>query len=78
MGFAFCLGECFGCGHPFSFNPVRVPSIRDHNNVKQPVCAECVARANPTRIANGLEPIIPHPDAYSVCDESEINTSYDD
>jgi hypothetical protein len=71
MGFALCTSRCFGCGQVFSYNPVRVPSIRVHGS-REPICQGCVNRANPMRIANGLEPIVPHPDAYDACDESEL------
>ena len=71
MGYAMAMGTCFACHKPFTFNPMRVPSIRIEG-VKQPVCRECVERANPMRIANGLEPIVPAPDAYDACDEGEL------
>jgi len=62
-GYMFIYGACFGCGRLFTFNAERVPSI-PINGVRQPICLDCVERVNPTRIANGLEPIVPHPDAY--------------
>ena len=71
MGYITAMAPCVGCGRPFSFNPVRVPSITI-NGSKQPICANCVARVNPMRIANGLEPIVPLPDAYEACAEDEI------
>ena len=73
MGYALCTSACFGCGQPFSYNPVRVPSIRDpRTGSREPICQACVDRVNPMRIANGLEPIVPAPDAYDACDESEL------
>jgi hypothetical protein len=72
MGYAICTGNCFGCNRLFSFNPVRVPSIRNANGEKQPVCKECIDRANPLRVKNGLEPIVPAPDAYEAVDEGEL------
>jgi len=71
MGFALAHGLCIGCRQPFSFNPMRVPSIRV-NGSREPVCLPCIEEANPRRIANGLEPIVPLPDAYEPCDESEL------
>lgn len=62
-GYMFVLGECFGCGKLFTFNAEWVPSI-PINGVREPICRECVERANPQRIQNGLEPIRVHPDAY--------------
>lgn len=59
----FVLGECFGCKGLFTFNADFVPSI-PIDGVREPICRACVERANPERIANGLEPIRVHPDAY--------------
>jgi hypothetical protein len=72
MGYVFVTSQCFGCKQIFSYNPVRVPSIRDQNGERQPICQACVDRANPRRIANGLEPIVPLPGAYEPGDESEL------
>jgi len=71
MGYALCMGPCIGCGAIFSFNPMRVPSIRVRGE-REPICRACVERVNPVRIANGLEPIVPLPDAYEGCEESEL------
>jgi len=66
-----CFAACYSCKVPFSFNPVAVPSLTV-NGVKEPICLNCVNRANPVRIANGLDPIVPLPGAYEECDESEL------
>jgi hypothetical protein len=71
MGYALASSTCFGCGRLFSYNPVRVPSVRV-NGSREPICADCVALANPRRIANGLDPIVPHPEAYTACEEGEL------
>ena len=74
MGYAMAVGSCIGCGRTFSFNPVKVPSITlsiDGN--REPICQDCVNLVNPKRIANGLEPIVPSPDAYDACDEGELD-----
>lgn len=71
MGYAMALSPCVGCGRPFAYNPVRVPSLRVDGE-RKPVCLSCVERANPARIRNGLEPIIPAPDAYEPVDEREL------
>jgi hypothetical protein len=70
--YAFCYGECAVCNRAFSFNPVRVPSVRV-NGVREPVCLACVEASNPRRVANGLAPIVPAPDAYEACHESELS-----
>jgi hypothetical protein len=62
-GYMYVLGHCYGCKRPFTFNADWVPSIRI-DGVKEPICRDCVEIANPKRIANGLEPIHIHPDAY--------------
>lgn len=73
MGWAFCLGTCIGCNRPFTFNPLRVPSlVHPKTGVREPVCQDCVNRVNPQRIANGLPPIVPHPDAYTEVNEEEL------
>jgi hypothetical protein len=69
--YATCYSSCFGCGRVFGFNPVRVPSISIEGE-RKPICQACVDLANPRRIANGLPPIVPAPDAYDACDESEL------
>ena len=66
------MSPCCGCGNVFSYNPNKVPSTRDSQGVKQPICKECVERVNPKRIANGLEPIVPLPGAYEPVEEYEL------
>jgi hypothetical protein len=70
-GYAFCMAACIGCGRIFSFNPLRVPSLTV-NGTREPICLGCVARVNPRRIANGLDAIVPLPDAYEPCPENEL------
>lgn len=69
--YAFAIGQCYTCKRTITFNPVKVPSIRI-NGVREPVCADCIARANPVRVSKGLPPIEILPDAYGSCDESEL------
>ena len=71
MGYVSAMGPCFACHKPFTFNPMRVPSLRI-NGVREPVCRECVEKANLLRIANGLEPIVIQPGAYDWADEEEL------
>lgn len=72
MGFVFIHSTCFGCGQPFAYHPNRVPSVRI-NGQREPICAACVERANPLRIKNGLDPIVPLPGAYEPADEHSID-----
>jgi hypothetical protein len=72
MGYAFATSACIGCGRIFSYNPMRVPSITV-NGSREPICQTCVDRVNPMRKTNGLDPIVPFPDAYDACDESELS-----
>jgi hypothetical protein len=71
MGYALATSHCIGCGQIFSYNPVRVPSIRI-NGSREPICLPCVKLVNPIRVKNGLDPIVPKPDAYEACDEGEL------
>lgn len=71
MGYAFATSPCAGCHRLFSYNPMRVPSIRIQGE-REPICEACVTRVNPMRIKNGLPPIVPLPGAYDACDESEL------
>ncbi len=59
----FVLGECWGCRRMFTFNADLVPSI-PINGLREPICAACVAKVNPRRVANGLAPIVVLPGAY--------------
>jgi hypothetical protein len=71
MGFAMAYSACIGCRQVFAYNPLRVPSVRINGQL-EPICPSCVARTNPRRVANGLPPIEPLPDAYEPLDESEL------
>ncbi len=62
---------CCGCGQPMNCNPHRVPSLRIDGH-REPVCRNCVEKVNPMRIANGLDPIEIHPDAYEAISENEL------
>lgn len=70
--YAVAISPCFGCKKIFAYNPLEVPSIRV-NGIREPVCQSCVDEANPIRIANGLQPITPSPDAYGSCTEAELD-----
>ena len=71
MGYYCAIGPCAGCKRLFSFNPLRVPSVVIEGT-REPICAECVERANPLRAENGLEPIAVLPGAYEAADEGEF------
>jgi hypothetical protein len=70
-GYVSCIGTCFACKKPFSFNPNKVPSLRVEG-VKREICRTCIEIANPKRIANGLEPVAILPGAYEACPEEEV------
>jgi len=75
MGVYLGTSACFCCKRPFTYNPMRVPSIPadvSGTGTREPVCLGCVNAVNPQRIANGLPPIVPLPGAYEACDESEM------
>lgn len=68
------MSACGQCHQIFSYNPHLVPSLND-----VPFCRNCVERANPKRIANGLEPINILPGAYESVAETpaeEMETDY--
>jgi len=72
MGVAIMFAPCLVCKKPFSFNPIRVPSLRV-DGVKEPICGPCHEAINKYRVENGVEPFPePHPDAYGACDENEL------
>jgi hypothetical protein len=63
MGYLTLLAPCAGCGHVFTANPFRVPSVRVAGE-RQPICRQCVDRANVHLIATDRPPIVPLPGAY--------------
>lgn len=71
-GYAFVLGECYGCGRTFTFNPVKVPSTRDARGIKQPLCRACVEYVNRERQKIGQPPFTIPPDAYEPVKEEEL------
>ena len=72
MGFVSVMGTCVVCRKVIMFNPNKVPSVRVEGK-REPICRECIEEANPKRIANGLEPIVIHPDAYESAREEDVN-----
>ena len=74
----FAYGPCWSCGRMFTFNPDRVPSIQidpvtqrptdlggdPARARREPICADCVERANAERRRDGREPIVVLPGAY--------------
>ena len=71
MGYAFCMGHCVACKKPFSFNPMKIPSVRI-NGKREPICKSCVEIANVQRKELGIALIIPAFDAYDMCREEEL------
>jgi len=63
MAWMAVIGDCYCCGIRFSFNADHVPSVVINGN-REPICRDCVNRANPIRVARGLAPIHILPDAY--------------
>jgi hypothetical protein len=71
MGYALAFSACIGCGRMFAYNPMKVPSVRI-NGEREPLCQVCTRRLNMVRAANGLEPIVPAPDAWEPVAEEEL------
>lgn len=42
MGYALCVAQCYGCRGTFGFNPHKVPSVKDDQGIRQPICGDCV------------------------------------
>ena len=59
MGVFTFTGICVSCKKGFSFHPNKVPSLNG-----QPICKNCVDRANIIRKEKGLPPIPYESDAY--------------
>jgi hypothetical protein len=57
------MGPCYACQRVFSYSPSFVPSVLVDGE-REPICRDCVERANPRRAEMGLAPIVPHPNAY--------------
>lgn len=72
MGYAFMTSACCACGVVFSYNPMRVPSVRDSHGIREPVCKLCIEGANAVRKERGLEPFSIMSGAYEPCDEAEL------
>lgn len=65
MAYMQAIGQCFGCGRVFAFNPDLVPSIRaSQTGTREPVCETCINTANKRRRESGLPEIVPLPGAY--------------
>jgi len=72
MGYVIAQGLCWVCGRPFAFNPMKVPSMRQEDGRKEPVCLDCMTKANLTRKKNGMAPLPIAPDAYSPINEEDL------
>ena len=71
MAFVTLTSACVLCGHTFTYNPVRVPSVRVRGQ-REPICRPCVEWANDIRAARGLATWPVAADAYDAVDESEV------
>jgi hypothetical protein len=76
MAYMIVIGECICCERIFGFNPNWVPSVRIEG-VRQPICRDCVAKANLQRSLVGTKPIPVHPDAYEP-EPEHSNDDYED
>lgn len=55
MSYMFVMGACFRCNKIITFNPNKVPSVKDENAVKQPICASCVKEIQDIQKEMGVE-----------------------
>lgn len=63
MAWMSVLGYCYCCKRPFHFNANLVPSYRVDGE-RQPICRDCIERANAKRKETGLAPLEILPGAY--------------
>lgn len=64
---------CWGCRQVFGFNAHRVPSIVPPGGTdKQPICQQCMDRANAKRAEMGLRPHRILPGAYEPMPAEEL------
>ena len=77
-GWQIVVAECFACKRPFGFNPFRVPSVPIDlvtglppdmggdaaRAERQPICRDCMAQINASRVAAGRSAWLILPDAY--------------
>jgi len=66
-GYITVMGPCWSCHRIMSFSPTRVPSIMVAGR-REAICRDCVDRANELRRGNGLDLIVPLPDAWGADD----------
>ena len=73
-GWVTVTSACFGCKQPFSYNPHRVPSFRPNgpSSPREPVCENCMSRANAVRVERGESPHPIRPGAYEPMREEEL------
>jgi hypothetical protein len=67
------MAPCYVCGRTFMFNPHAVPSIRrPGDDVRMPVCRNCVTVINEERVAAGEAPFTIRRDAYDPLPAEEL------
>jgi len=73
MGYALCMSTCYSCRKVITYNPTKVPSVKDKQGKKQPLCASCVGliQAKQREQGNLVWPP-PLPGAYEACNEEEL------
>lgn len=74
MRYLTLWADCHRCGRMFTSNPSLVPSMRDANGIKQPLCEPCVRAIQSIQRERGLEVWPdPLPGAYEPLDtEAEL------
>lgn len=73
MAYVQMFAPCIRCQRVFSFNPMKVPSVRPSPDApREPLCEGCFNVLNAVRQQRGLEPIAALPGAWEPCDENEV------
>lgn len=73
-GYAFATGNCLDCGKLFTYNPLRVPSIRhpQPHGPREPICRDCfeLRQTHREQLSLPREPLAA--DAYEPVSEEEL------
>ncbi len=72
MGYVMIVMPCASCGRTISCNPNHVPSIKNDNDKKVPLCFDCATELNRLFEKAGKESVPIHSEAYNAEDENRL------
>lgn len=73
MGYVSVIMPCAACGKVINCNPNHVPSIKDDNDKRVPICFDCATELNRIYVKAGKDAVPIHPDAYTAESEDKVN-----